>query len=326
MGSNSFEDLTPHLLIDGVEEFTNLKFTGFTNPMASYINRVYEIETEDQVKMIVKYYRPDRWTIDAIYDEHDFVLDCLEEEIPVVAPIILNNGSTLGLWDKFSFALFPKKSGPMLEITSDKDWIRVGELIARIHTCGAKFKAENRICLDPEGSTETFLDDLLSGDLINNANKKPFEEVCKKIIKTIKPLFADFEKIRIHGDCHSGNIIQKPGEGLMIIDFDDMATSVPVQDLWMLLPDRLNKSTREMNLMLEGYEIFRDFDKRSLKLIEPLRAMRIIYFIEWSGRQSKDHHFLRINPEWGSDIFWRTEINDLNVQYKEIQESISSIK
>ena len=157
MGTNSFEDLTPHLLIDGVEEFTNLKFTGHTNPMASYINRVYEIETEDQEKMIVKYYRPDRWSLDAIYDEHDFVLDCLEDEIPVVAPIELNNGSTLGLWDKFSFALFPKKSGPMLEITSDKDWIRVGELIARIHTCGARYNAENRIRLDPEGSTETFL-------------------------------------------------------------------------------------------------------------------------------------------------------------------------
>jgi Ser/Thr protein kinase RdoA (MazF antagonist) len=322
MVSNCFEDLTPHLVIDGVEEFTNLKFTGHTNPMASYINRVYEIETEDREKMIVKYYRPDRWSLDAIYDEHDFVLDCAEDEIPVVAPLELNNDSTVGLWDKYAFALFPKKSGRMLDITSDEQWVRVGELIGRIHQCGAKYDAPNRIVLDPEGSTELFLDNLLSGNLINESNKKPFEEVCSNILKTIKPLFSDFEKIRIHGDCHRGNIIQRPGEGLMIIDFDDMSTSVPVQDLWMLLPARLDQSRREMNLMIEGYEKFRDFDYKSLKLIEPLRAMRIIYFIEWSSRQSKDHHFKRINPDWGSDIFWRTEINDLNVQYQEILEGI----
>ena len=324
MVSNSFEDLTPHLLIDGVEEFTNLKFTGLTNPMASYINRVYEIETEDREKMIVKYYRPGRWSIDAIYDEHDFVLDCLEDKIPVVAPIELNNGSTLGLWDKYSFALFPKMSGPMLEINSDEEWIRAGELIGRIHATGAKFNAENRINLDPEGSTEIYINDLLSGNLINDGNKRAFEEVCSNILKVIKPLFSGFERIRIHGDCHRGNIIHRPGEGLMIIDFDDMATSVPVQDLWMLLPGRLDQSRREVNLLLEGYEKFRDFDYNSLKLIEALRAMRNIYFIEWCGRQSLDDHFKRNFPDWGSDIFWRTEINDLNVQYKEILEAIEA--
>ncbi len=324
MVSNCFEDLTPHMLIDGVESFTGLRFTGHTNPMASYINRVYEIETEDQVKMIVKYYRPGRWTSDAIFDEHDFIMDCVDDEIPVVAPIELNNESTLGFWDKYTFALYPKKSGPMLEINSDEEWLRVGELIGRIHSTGAKFHAENRINLDPEGSTELFLNNLMSGDLINDGNKRAFEDVCLKILKVIKPLFGDFEKIRIHGDCHRGNIIHRPGEGLMIIDFDDMATAVPVQDLWMLLPGRLEQSRRELNLMLEGYGTFRDFDHRSLKLIEPLRAMRNIYFIEWCGQQSLDHHFKRINPDWGSDIFWRNEINDLNVQYQEILDALKT--
>jgi len=318
----SFEELTPDFLISGVEDYTNLRFTGFTSPMASYINRVYEIETENLDKMIVKYYRPGRWTYEAICDEHDFILDCREDEIPVVAPVKLNNGSTIGCWGDFNFALYPKISGPMLEINSDEQWIRAGELIGRIHSTGAKFDGEHRIVLDPAGSTESFITDLLSGDLINESNKKPFENICRKILKVITPIFSDFEKIRIHGDCHRGNIIHKPGEGFMIIDFDDMATSVPVQDLWMLLPDRLDKSRREINLILEGYSKFRDFDYRSLSLIEPLRAMRIIYFIEWCGRQSNDHQFSRNFPDWGSDIFWRTEINDLNVQYEEILESI----
>lgn len=321
--TNGFSGLTPHLLIDGVENFTGERFTGHTNPLASYINRVYEIEREDGEKMIVKYYRPGRWTLDAIYDEHDFILDCLEDEIPVVAPVELNNQSTLALWGDYTFALFPKKSGPMLEINSEEEWIRAGELIGRIHATGAKFDCDHRMTLDPEHSTELFIDNLLKGSLINEANKKPFEDICRKIIRTIKPLFADFEMIRVHGDCHRGNIIHRPGEGLMIIDFDDMGISVPVQDLWMLLHGRLDQSRREMNLLLEGYEKFRDFDYRSLKLIEPLRAMRIIYYIEWCSRQYGEHHFQRNHPDWGTDIFWRSEINDLEVQYHEISDAIS---
>ncbi len=326
MAANNFEDLTPDFLISGVEKHTGLRFTGHTNPLPSYINRVYELETEDQEKMIAKYYRPDRWSLDAIFDEHDFILDCSEDEIPVVAPIKLNNNSTVGDWGDFSFALYPKISGPMLEINSDEDWIRVGELIGRIHNTGAKYDSEYRILLDPGGSTETFVSDLLSGDVINDANKTPFEDICRKILKVITPLFNDFDKIRIHGDCHRGNIIHRPGEGLMIIDFDDMATSVPVQDLWMLLPDRLVNSHKEMNLMLEGYNKFYNFDQRSLILIEPLRAMRIIYYNEWCARQSKDYQFKNKFPEWGTDIFWRNEINDLNVQYHEIVEAISGSK
>ncbi|MBB6482044.1 serine/threonine protein kinase [Spirochaeta isovalerica] len=324
--NSGFSGLTPHLLIDGVENFTGDRYTGHTNPLTSYINRVYEVEREDGVKMIVKYYRPGRWTLDAIYDEHDFIFDCLEDEIPVVAPVELNNDSTVALWDEYAFALFPKKSGPMLEINSDDEWIRAGELIGRIHRAGARFNSEYRMKLDPENSTEKFVENLLFGGLINEANRKPFEAVCRKIIKTIKPLFADFETIRVHGDCHRGNIIHRPGEGLMIIDFDDMGTAVPVQDLWMLLPGRLEQSRREMNLLLEGYETFRDFDYRSLKLIEPLRAMRIIYYIEWCSLQVGEHHFVRNNPDWGTDIYWRNEINDLEVQCHEILDALKSYR
>lgn len=322
MKIEGFEDLTPHLLIDGVENFTGDRYRGLTNPLASYINRVYEIEREDGEKMIVKYYRPGRWSLDAIYDEHDFILDCLEDEIPVVAPLELNNRSTVALWDRFTFALFPKKSGPMLEINSDEEWIRAGELIGRIHKAGARYDSEFRMTLDPEHSTELFLENLLDGDFIDRGNRAAFEGVCRNILREIKPLFRDFEMIRVHGDCHRGNIIHRPGEGLMIIDFDDMGTSVPVQDLWMLLPGRLYQSRREINLLLEGYEKFRHFDRQSLKLIEPLRAMRIIYYIEWCSRQLGEHHFTRNHPDWGTDMYWRNEINDLEVQYREILDGI----
>lgn len=321
---DGFSELTPHLLIDGIESFTGDRYTGHTNPLASYINRVYEVEREDGVKMIVKYYRPGRWSLDAIYDEHDFILDCMEDEIPVVPPVEFNNQSTIAQWNDYIFALFPKKSGPMLEINSDEEWIRAGELIGRIHSTGSKFDSEFRMILDPENSTERFIDNLLAGNHINEANKKPFEEITRKITTLIKPLFADFEKIRVHGDCHRGNIIHRPGEGFMIIDFDDMGVSVPIQDLWMLLPDRLDRARREMDLLLEGYEKFRDFDYRSLRLIEPLRAMRIIYFVEWSSRQVGEHHFVKNHPDWGTDIFWRNEINDLEVQYHEILDSLKS--
>jgi len=106
----------------------------------------------------------------------------------------------------------------------------------------------------------------------------------------------------------------------MLIDFDDMATGPAVQDLWMLLPDRADRCRREINLILEGYETFQEFDDYSLRLIEPLRAMRMLYFLSWCARQVADAGFSRTFPDWGSDSFWRGQIADLTHQMAAIRE------
>jgi len=319
-----YEMLTPDVLITAVEEATGCPMTGLTYSLPSYINRVYELQAEDETRMIAKFYRPGRWTREAIQDEHDFVMNCFLEEIPVVAPLKLKNGETIGEADGIFFSVFPRRHGRGFEVNSDEDWLRIGRLIGRVHAASGTGKAENRIRLSPETSTVADIDQLLKGGFISDYCFEGFKDICMKILDRISGVFDDAEFIRIHGDCHQGNLIDRPDEGLMLIDFDDMMMGPPVQDLWLLLPDYANFSRREMNLMIEGYEHFRNFDRSSLKLIEPLRAMRIIYFLAWCSTQSNDYKFKTNFPEWGSDNFWLREIEDLNLQLKVIIEHESS--
>jgi Ser/Thr protein kinase RdoA (MazF antagonist) len=147
-----------------------------------------------------------------------------------------------------------------------------------------------------------------------------FEDLTSRIIENIQGLFDHAELIRIHGDCHRGNLLERPGEGLMAIDFDDMMMGPPMQDLWMLLPDHAGRSRREIGLIMEGYEQFREIEFSSVRLIEPLRFMRIIYYLAWTARQYNDYAFRTNNPDWGSENFWHHEISDLGHQFQVIME------
>ncbi len=296
--------------------------TGLMSPLPSYINRVYELQTVDGTRIIAKFYRPGRWTKEALEDEHQCVLDCADAEIPVISPLELKNNKTIGDADGIFFALFPKRFGREFEIIEDNDWIRMGSLLGRIHNVGCKKEGEHRVILKPEVSTKQDIDHLINGDFITMNQIDGFKNVTSKILETSRELFEKngSEFIRVHGDCHQKNLLHRPGEGLMVIDFDDMMTAPPVQDLWLLLPDHLDNSKKEINLILQGYEHFREFDDKTLKLIEPLRAMRMIYFLAWCSKQKKDYHFQTTFPNWGSEQFWGEEVNDLFKQLNKINE------
>jgi Ser/Thr protein kinase RdoA (MazF antagonist) len=309
----SFENLTPDTILTAVEAATGLKLTGLTVSLPSYINRVYELATVDRTRLIVKFYRPGRWSREAILDEHRFVSDCQEAEIPVVAPLPFPDGSTLAEHEGILFALFPKRAGRQLEINAEEDWARIGSLVARIHLAGSRQTAKARITIDPRLSTQKDVD-LLCGGIIPERYRAQYQSTAQRLIDLSAVAFEGCERIRIHGDCHRGNILDRLEEGLQIIDFDDMAMGPPVQDLWLLLPDRASESSREIELFLSGYERFRRFDRLSLRCIEPLRAMRMIYFVAWCSRQVDDFVFRRNFPDWGSDAFWQREINDLREQ------------
>jgi len=301
-------------MLDAVERAIGRRLTGLAHPLPSYINRVYEVEDNEGTRLIAKFYRPGRWSPEALQDEHDFVLACAAAEIPVIAPMVLPNGETLfcdnGIW----FTVFPKRYGRNFEANCDEDWVRIGSLLGRVHVVGAGAAAADRTYLHPQESTAEHIDYLLDNGIITPRFEREFELIADSILDSISDLFDDVEFIRIHGDCHSGNILDRPGEGIMIIDFDDMMVGPPVQDLWMLLPDRADKCRREFNLILQGYEQFREFDDSSFRLIEPLRAMRIIYFLAWCSRQVDDYRFQTLYPDWGSDAFWEREIIDLTRQ------------
>jgi Ser/Thr protein kinase RdoA (MazF antagonist) len=309
----TFDELTPDSMLPAIEDYSGFLLTGYTAPFSSYINRVYELRTKDGIRIVVKFYRPDRWSRDAILDEHKFMLDCQENEIPVVTPILLKDQSTLGTFNGLNFALFPKKAGRQLEINDFEDWVRLGSLIARIHSVGAKTKANSRVVIDPRITT---LSDCkhLCDNVIPGKYREQYRSLCMQLIDQASPSFETTERIRIHGDLHTGNILSRMDEGLLVIDFDDMAMGPPVQDLWLLLPERADKAAAEVELFLEGYEQFRTFDRKSLRCIEFLRAMRMIYFLSWCSRQMADYQFKKNFPEWGSDTFWQREIADLSDQ------------
>lgn len=311
---SDYEDLTPDMTINAVEKAINRPMTGLVSPLPSYINRVYELQARDGTRFVAKFYRPGRWTEAALRDEHAFVRDCDAAEIPVVAPLVLANQDTLDCVGPIHFAVFNKRSGREMEILEDEDWRRLGRLIGRIHVEGAQKTAPARIRLHPMQSMASDIAQLTDGGFVSLSYQKAFKTVTSEILDLSEGLFDDAEFIRLHGDCHLKNFLHRPGEGIMIIDFDDMLTGPPIQDLWLLLPDYAAKCRREINLMLQGYEQFREFDDRTLRLIEPLRAMRIIYFLAWCSKQAGDFKFKTLFPNWGGDLFWQNEIKDLEQQ------------
>jgi Ser/Thr protein kinase RdoA (MazF antagonist) len=315
-----FTSLTPDVLIDAVEEAIGKPLAGFSHPLNSYINRVYELQQMDGTRIIAKFYRPGRWTKEAIQDEHEFIAACAEEDIPVVPPQRLLNGTTLDEVGGIHFAVYEKRRGREFEACCEEDWRRLGRIVARMHVVGEQSQSKHRLVMHPEHSTRADLEQLLGGGFVTAKHRRAFEEVTSEIMEAICPPFENMDLIRIHGDCHCGNILERPPEGLMLIDFDDMVTGPPVQDLWMLLPGHARETRHEMNLILEGYEMFREFDDFSLKLIEPLRVMRLLYFQAWCSRQVGDPRFLHSFPDWGTDAFWGKEVADLRRQLAVIRE------
>jgi len=318
-----YENLTPELVIQAVEDAIGKRMTGLISPLPSYINRVYELQAMDETRLIAKFYRPGRWTLEMIQEEHDFIQDCADDEIPAIAPLQVGNGKTLHQAGDYYFTVFPKKQGRLFEINNDEDWIRIGALIGRIHVAGSRQDASTRIRLDPALSTKADLKELLESGLISRNYESTFNQLGQEILDSIIEPFQNTEFIRIHGDCHRANILDRMDEGLIIIDFDDMVVGPPVQDLWLLLPDRVEHCRKETNLFLEGYEQFKEFDDSTLSLVEPLRIMRNIYYLAWCGRQVEDLQFRKHFPDWGCDEFWRKEVCDLQQQLEVIRKQPS---
>jgi Ser/Thr protein kinase RdoA (MazF antagonist) len=319
-----FHALTPDRVIQVAEESLDRRFTNLCRPMNSYINRVYELVLADGPAIIAKFYRPGRWSEAALQDEHQFLLELAEMEIPVIAPLPLKDGRTLGLNGELRFALFPKKGGRTCDEFTDEQWLEIGRLLGRVHAAGARRLPRERPELSPGRATRVQVDFILSGGFVPENLRPRYEEVTAELIETVLPAFTGREMIRIHGDCHFGNLIYRPEESFYLIDFDDMVIGPPVQDLWMLLPGRPQESGIEIELFLEGYETFRRFDRGSLQLIEALRAMRYIHFSAWCARQAADGGFNRLAPDWGTPVYWNQEIRDLEEQLLWIRAGLQS--
>ncbi len=319
-----FGRLTPDAVINAVEDALGMPCTNQCRPLNSYINRVYEVGLADGGSVIVKFYRPGRWSRAALQDELDFIAELHAAEVSVVPPLPGRDATHLHDLGGTAFAVFPKKGGRPLDEPDRNCWIQLGRLIARMHVVGAQRLPRDRVRLHPRHSTLGHLRYILDSGTLPAQYRDRYERTVMELIEQIAPLFEGVETLRIHGDCHCGNILHRPGEGYHLLDFDDMAVGPAIQDIWLILPNRLPEARTELEWVLEGYETFCDFPRATLRLIEPLRAMRFIHYTAWCARQKADGGFARLLPEWGSAQFWRQEIADLQNQQREIIDALSA--
>jgi len=321
---SDFHDLTPDAVLDLVEWALEERCSSICRPMTSYINRVYEVEMIDGSHVVAKFYRPGRWSRQAIQDEHDFLLELYQHEIPVIAPLVNAHEETLAQSGDMLFAIFERKGGRTFEDPDEELWGELGRLLARMHNVGEEINPRDRITWTPEEATRNHLDFILRSNVVGDRSLRDrYEQAVDKLITTIEPAFAGRELIRIHGDCHANNIIYRPGERFYLIDFDDMVVGTPAQDVWMLLPGYRSEVQRELDWFLDGYETFREFDYPALRLIEPLRAMRFIHFTAWCVRQNDDGGYNRLDPDFGSNSYWNTEIRDLESQLERVHRDLA---
>jgi len=318
--AGDFAGLTPDVVMDRTEQVSGHRASGICRPLTSYINRVYEVGLENGEVLIAKFYRPGRWNYKALEDEHLFLLELAEAELPVVAPIVDGAGETLHEEGGIAFTLFPKKSGRPCDEPTRDEWLQIGRLLGRIHQVGSHQKAVHRLTLGPRQSSQLHLKFLKDSGVLPSEVEPQYLDTARQILDRIAPLFEEVEVQRLHGDLHRMNLLWRPGEGFHAIDFDDMVTGPVIQDLWMLLPDRLPAARPELNQLLEGYETFAEYDDAQTRLIEPLRAMRYLHFAAWCARQKADGTHGLLTAEWGGTDFWRRELADLQRQAQDIRE------
>jgi Ser/Thr protein kinase RdoA (MazF antagonist) len=325
-----FFELTPDRVMSAVEE-GGILCTGRCMTLNSMENRVYDIEVEqDEAEhegsvawdafqgalrknfRVVKFYRPGRWTEEQILEEHRFLLELLESEVPVVAPLAFSDGSTLkresksGIW----FSIFPRVGGRAPDELSKEQLERVGRLLARIHNVGSVREAPSRIALTPENYGIRHLQFLKESKAFPLEIESRYAKLVEAICKISEPWFQVANTQRIHGDCHLGNLLWSP-EGPFFLDFDDMVQGPPIQDLWLLLQGRDQEAKAQLQHLLSGYEQMREFDDQSLRLIEPLRALRMIHFNAWISRRWEDPAFPQAFPQYGSGKYWEDEVRSL---------------
>ena len=318
-----FFDLTPDRVMDAVEKNPLLgrleRCTGYCQPLASFENRVYEIEFEDLGRKVVKFYRPGRWSEEQIREEHGFMREIREEEIPVIAPDFFEQeGDTLRQSDSGLFyCIYPKSGGRQPEDLPPEKLEQLGRLIARMHSVGARKASKERVRLTPSVYGSASLDFLLRERVVNPSVEMRFQGVVERILHRASPAFEGQPLQRIHGDCHAGNILWNEKTGPAFIDFDDMVSGPPVQDLWLLAPD-----PEALVHLVEGYSQMKDLPRGSLRLVEILRALRMIHYATWIAKRYEDPAFQRAFPHFESPRYWDDLTADLEAQEARIEESL----
>lgn len=308
---DSYSILSHDRVLSAVEAVIGEPLANLIIPRNSYINRVYEVTVKSsRQQLIAKFYREGRWTAEQILEEHALLHRMKAYDLLVIPPIAYNK-QTLFFEGKIPFALFPKMGGRALDEFTQDGWIQLGRLLGRFHALSQTQPASSRIKWHPDIASQHHVEILLRDKHLPDDYREPLKRVVGQFLQIARRQFEKEPLFLIHGDCHKGNLIHRPDEGIYLIDFDDCAIGPAVQDLWMLLPGKPDESQLEIDGFLEGYETFRDFDRSALSLIPSLTIMRLLHFASWCALQTSDVGFRDHFPDWGTTRYWNELIRDI---------------
>ena len=309
-----YEKLTPDCVLDAVEN------QGFISdarilPLNSYENRVYQVGIEEENPIIAKFYRPERWNREQILEEHHFSLELKSMELPVVAPLINKQGETLFEFDGFLYALFPRQGGHAPELDNLDNLLVLGRCLGRMHRLGAAtaFNHRNTVSLDLFGVESVSY--LLENDFIPQGLFEAYQTLTRDLLKKLESVEKAYpiELLRVHGDCHGGNILWR-NHAPHFVDFDDTVMAPAIQDLWMLLSGDRHNQTLQMIEVLEGYNEFHHFNPIELNLVEYFRTLRLLNYSAWLARRWKDPAFPKAFTWFNTERYWAEHILALREQ------------
>jgi Ser/Thr protein kinase RdoA (MazF antagonist) len=314
---DNFLQILPEVIFNAGEKLGG-RCTGRFYALNALENRVYDIEMEEGPHVIVKFYRPGRWSRATIQAEHDFLQALEESEIPVVCPLTDDKGQSIFEISGVMFTIFPKVPGRLEAELTTEQLTRLGRFMARLHNVGATVKAAPRLRLDPQTYGRDPLKFLKEGKFVPLELASRFETIVTQICDAIAPRFEKVAYVLLHGDCHSGNILWNRDDPYFI-DFDDMLYAPPVQDIWMLTGADDDYGKEQRRILLEAYEQIRTFDMTTMQLIEPLRALRMIHFSAWIARRWEDSAFKLAFPDFGTEHYWQEQIEALALQLEKVR-------
>ncbi|HEX5048094.1 MAG TPA: serine/threonine protein kinase [Gammaproteobacteria bacterium] len=305
-----YEHLTPDVIMASVER-CGFVCTGSILALASYENRVYQIGTDDGF-VVAKFYRPGRWSDDAIREEHEFALELAGAEVPVVPPLV-HDGETLHEHDAYRYAVYERRGGRWPELGSKDDRVWMGRFLGRLHAIGGARRFAVRATLSRDELGRRSVEDLLDSDWIPPHLVDSYASVTSQLLDSVDAAFDDvgaYRALRIHGDCHRGNVLWTD-DGPHFVDLDDCVNGPAVQDIWLFLAGNRDEMEAQLGDLLEGYSQFADFDYGELRLVEALRSLRLMHYTAWITRRWHDPAFPRAFPWLAEPRYWEQHVQAL---------------
>ncbi len=319
----SFQTLLPDFICDAIAA-QGYRPTGILHQLNSYENRVYEVPLEDKTSLVTKFYRPSRWSLDTLIDEHQTLKALQDAEVPVVRPVVLphNTGfETLGFAEPYYFCCYKKFGGRMEQDLAPDQLMWLGRTLGRLHNVTEHLTLHHRLPLNTNTYGDQQLKTILDGRYVPEDLRNHLEDVLHRCLDFMEPLMSlDWHAFAVHGDCHLGNVLWDR-IGPTLVDFDDMVMAPAVQDVWMLLYGTALEQAEQKKSFLKGYEVFRKFDQHSFCLVEPLRTLRMIRHAAWIGERFEEEIFKRTFPYYPERKYWEGFLLSMKEQWSLLQEA-----